>query len=60
MFLTICSWVAFLTHFMVGAGCPVALQSTDPDSPGTMVSLLGTKSIIGRSENDQQDKQILN
>lgn len=53
MFLTICSWVAFLTHFMVGVGCPVALQSTDPDSPGIMVSLLGTKSIIGRSENDQ-------
>lgn len=53
MFLTIFSWVAFLTHCMVGVGCPVALQFTDPVFPGIMVSLLVSKIIVGRSENDQ-------
>lgn len=41
---------------MVGVGCPVALHSTDPLSPGMMVNLLGSKTTVGRSENNQEDK----
>lgn len=50
MFLTIFSLVVFLTHCMVGAGCPVALQITNPVSPGITASLGLSKTTVGRSE----------
>lgn len=49
-FLTIFSLVVFLTHCMVGVGCPVALQITDTYSPGLTASLVWSKTTVGRSE----------